>query len=267
MSPRAAILAIALCTSAVLASSSEASARPGARAATPKRPSAQTLTTKKSALAAPAPAPPAPPPAAAPPPPAPILAPALPPPTPADASPAFEPRPQRTIALTINPFALIVGRYGVNAEVLVAPHHGIVASGFVQTFPRAMLEILVPDAEIGRGPSSRVGAELGYRFYTGRDGPTGFFAGPSFLAMPIAYPRVTESLQAEVVSFHAYGAAFDLGAQIVTGAGFTFGGGIGVMALAYRAPASMAPPPGVTVPSYPEPHVLPRLLLQAGWAF
>jgi hypothetical protein len=127
--------------------------------------------------------------------------------------------------------------------------------------------VLLPQAELGEGPTTRVGGEIGYRFYTGRDAPTGFFVGPSFLAMPFAYPRVTEDAKAEVVSFHAYGAALDLGAQIVTGSGFTFGGGVGVMALAYTPPASAAPPAGVEVPSYPEPHVLPRLLLQAGWAF
>lgn len=85
--------------------------------------------------------------------------------------------------------------------------------------------------------------------------------------MPIAYPRVTENLRAEVVSFNAYGAALDLGVQAIIGPGFTIGGGIGVMALAYTPPASVAPPSGIQVPPYPEPHVLPRLLMMAGWAF
>jgi len=173
----------------------------------------------------------------------------------------------RRVALTVSPFALLIGRYGGSVEILVAPHHAVVASGYVQTFPTAMLRILLPSAELGEGPAARPGAELGYRFYTTSDSASGVFVGPSLLAMPIAYPRVTESLRAEVVSFHALGAALDLGAQIVTGGGFVFGGGVGVMALAYTPPASIAAPAGVAVPSYPEPHVLPRLLLSAGWAF
>jgi hypothetical protein len=55
--------------------------------------------------------------------------------------------------------------------------------------------------------------------------------------------------------------------QAVVGPGFTIGGGIGVMALAYSRPASATPPAGIELPSYPEPHVFPRLLIAAGWAF
>lgn len=83
--------------------------------------------------------------------------------------------------------------------------------------------------------------------------------------MPIAYPRVTDPLRAEVVSFNAYGGALDVGVQAVIGPGLTIGGS-GVMALAYTPPASITAPAGLEVPSYPEPHMLPRLLMMAGWA-
>jgi hypothetical protein len=85
--------------------------------------------------------------------------------------------------------------------------------------------------------------------------------------MPIVYPRVSEQLRAELVPLDAYGAALDVGAQAILGSGFTIGGGVGVMALAYTPPASVTPPPGALAPTFAEPHVLPRLLLAAGWSF
>lgn len=222
------------------------------------------------AVATPAPAPPPPPPPVviAPPPPAPPPAPV------ADASaPNETPLPppegavQKRVAITLNPMPMVVGRFGGNVEVLAAPHHAIVGSLFVQSYPTGILEMLMPSVKLGQGPKPLVGGEVGYRYYTGRTTPSGFFVGPSFVAMPFAYPRVNDNLDAELVAFHAYGAAIDFGAQLVTSGGFTFGGGLGVMAIAYTPPASVAPPPGVEVPSYPEPHVLPRLLVAAGWAF
>lgn len=174
--------------------------------------------------------------------------------------------PQR-FAITLNPLALIVGRYGANGEVLFARHHAVVASGYLQTFSTTMLRALMPSVELAQVPQSRLGGELGYRFYSGDAGPTGLFVGPSAVAVPIAYPRVTEELRAEVVSFMAYGAALDVGVQAIIGPGFTLGGGVGVMALAWQPPASAQAPAGVTAPSYPTPHVLPRLLVMAGWAF
>ena len=169
--------------------------------------------------------------------------------------------------LTLNPFALVIGRYGANAEFVVAPHHALTASGFVQTFPKGLLRIAAPDFADGDAPPSRFGGELGYRLYSGSDGPNGIFIGPSVVSMPLVAPRLTDDFRPELVSFNAYGAAIDVGAQAVVGPGFTIGGGVGVMALAYSSPASATPPPGVSLPSYPEPHVLPRLLVMAGWAF
>lgn len=131
-----------------------------------------------------------------------------------------------------------------------------------------MLRVVAPKAiDVSKGADTHVGGELGYRFYTGSEGAHGFFAGVAGVAMPLAYPRVTQDLRTDVASFLAYGGAFDLGVQAITDSGFTVGGGIGVMYLAYTPPASPTPPAGITVPSYPEPHVLPRLLFAAGWSF
>ena len=81
--------------------------------------------------------------------------------------------------------------------------------------------------------------------------------------MPLAYPRIARDLQsADLVRFNAIGAAFDIGVQTVTSSGFTIGGGVGVMYLAYDAAEDFR-----RIPIGIEPHVLPRLLLAAGWSF
>lgn len=171
------------------------------------------------------------------------------------------------VALTLNPIPFVVGRFGANLEVMLASHHALLASGFVQTYPSAVMHLLVPQADMANLPSPLFGGEVGYRLYSGREGPEGVFVGPSLVMMPFAYPHVGSDLRAEMVAFETYGAALDVGAQAVVGSGLTIGGGIGVQYLAYSPPASIAPPPGASVPSYPEPHVLPRVLLAAGWAF
>jgi hypothetical protein len=168
----------------------------------------------------------------------------------------------------LNPLPLVAGRYGLNVELVPLQHHAIIASGWLQTFTPAMLRVVMPSQiDVSRGADSRFGGELGYRLYSGTEGAHGLFAGISGVAMPIMYPRVTQELRSEVVSFNAYGGAIDIGAQAITSSGFTIGGGVGVMALSYTPPASVKPPPGVQVPTLPEPHVLPRLLLAAGWSF
>ncbi len=176
--------------------------------------------------------------------------------------------PIKRVTLTLNPLPMIAGRYGANVELVPLPHHALIASAYVQTFPTWTLRMVMPsNVDLADGPKPMVGGELGYRFYSGTNGASGLFVGPSAVVMPIAYPRVRDDLKAEVVSLHAYGAALDVGAQIVTSSGFTFGGGVGVMGLAYSPPESVKPPAGVEAPKFVEPHVFPRLLLAAGYSF
>lgn len=185
--------------------------------------------------------------------------------SPALAAERPQPKPdgvQRSFTLSVNPLPIVAGRYGANAEYVAAPHHAIVASAFYQTFPRGMIEMLVPNgAELANAPSSKPGGELGYRLYTSGASASGLFVGPSFVLMPIAYPRVREDLKVAVDALHAYGVALDMGAQMVTSSGFTVGGGLGAMVVAYTPPKSYG---GV---AFAEPHVLPRLLFMAGWSF
>ena len=174
----------------------------------------------------------------------------------------------RRVTVSLNPVPMALGRFGANAELLVAPHHALVLSGYLQSFPSWLVRRFAPsNVDVGAGPASRPGGEIGYRFYTGGKEATGLFIGTSALAMPLAYPRITPNLRGDVVSFEGYGGALDIGFQMITDAGFTIGGGLGVMYVAYTPPASVTPPAGISVPSLAEPHVLPRLLFAAGWAF
>ena len=174
----------------------------------------------------------------------------------------------KRITVTLNPLPMIAGRFGANVELVPVRHHAVVASAHLQTFPTWTMRLVMPtNVDLAESPKPMLGGELGYRFYTGENGASGLFIGPSAVVMPIAYPRVRNDLKMEVQSLHAFGAALDVGAQIVTSSGFTFGGGLGVMGLAYSPPESVKPPAGVEAPKFVEPHVFPRLLLAAGWSF
>jgi hypothetical protein len=117
--------------------------------------------------------------------------------------------------------------------------------------------------EINRSQGASLGGELGYRLYSGARGADGLFVGASFVSMPLAYPRLANDLaSADLVRFSALGAALDIGGQLVTSSGFTIGGGVGVMYLDYRVPTDIR-----KIDIDFEPHILPRVLLTAGWSF
>lgn len=170
---------------------------------------------------------------------------------------------RRVAAVTVNPLGFAVKRYGVNLEVLPVAHHAVVGSAFLQSIPLGIVRSAAGRDEINESPGASFGGELGYRFYTGARGADGLFVGPSFVTMPLAYPRLANDLtSADLVRFSALGAALDVGVQKVTELGLTIGGGVGVMYLAYELPNDSR-----RIPLTVEPHVLPRLLLTAGWSF
>jgi hypothetical protein len=169
---------------------------------------------------------------------------------------------RRFVAVTINPLGLAVERYGANVEVSPFPHHVLIGSLYSQGIPMWLVRSVSGRDEVHAAGAS-LGGELGYRLYSGRSGADGLFVGPSFVSMPLAYPRLANDLaSADLVRFNSVGAAFDIGVQKVTSSGFTIGGGVGVMYLSYDLPSDNR-----RLPLTIEPHVLPRLLLAAGWSF
>jgi hypothetical protein len=167
------------------------------------------------------------------------------------------------ITVTVNPLGLAIQRYGANVEVSPLPHHVFTGSLYAQSIPLGLVKALSGREQINEAGGSSLGGELGYRLYTGSIGADGLFVGGSFVSMPLAYPRLDANLRsADLVRFNAPGAALDVGVQKVTESGFTIGGGVGVTYLSYTMPVdSRRLPLGI------EPHVLPRLLLAAGWSF
>jgi hypothetical protein len=169
---------------------------------------------------------------------------------------------RRPVALTLNPLGFVIQRYGGNLEYSFAPHHVIAGTGYVQTVPVEMVRPFARGVEIrDRATAPSFGGELGYRLYSGRRGADGLFIGGSFVAMPVAYPRLGRDRAVELERIYGVGGAVDIGAQTVTSWGLTIGGGLGASFLAYGMPNDPSRLP------FAMPNVLPRLLLQTGYSF
>lgn len=176
---------------------------------------------------------------------------------------------RRPVALTINPLGFVIQRYGGNVEWSFARHNALVLSGYVQSVPVEMVRPFTPrDVEIkDKSAAPGFGGEVGYRLYSGSRGADGLFIGGSFVAMPVAYPRLggiapgQQQAVVELERIYGVGGAVDIGAQTVTSWGLTIGGGLGASFLAYNYPNDPSRLP------YSLPNVLPRLLLQTGYSF
>ena len=150
-------------------------------------------------------------------------------PAPAGAAPAAAPAPKeeadehKSFLIVLNPLAIGIGRYSIQAEYLPATHHAITLNPFFASVP---VTATVNGKEVDLGSLTGFGAELGYRYYTGTKGPNGFFIGPSLLFG--AYSTDGGGTNAQSKSFTGIGGALDLGGQAVIGPGFTIGGGFGM---------------------------------------
>lgn len=169
------------------------------------------------------------------------------------APPQKQEEPFHPLALTLNPLSLLLGRYGLNVEYVFVPHHGVILNPYGW----------FSSAEAGSVKSSytNYGAELGYHFYSGTNGASGFFVGPSALYMTATATTEAGGAKAEV-NFSAYGLAVDLGGQAVTKAGFTIGAGVGVMYLKTSTTSNLASGTFLKWDG-----VLPRFLFTIGWSF
>jgi hypothetical protein len=162
----------------------------------------------------------APPPAAAPPPPP-------PPPPGAVLVPVQEEPELKQYVIEVNPLATIIGRWSIQGEYLPAVHHAITLNPF---YTHAGVAASANGTGVDLGSLSGFGGELGYRFYTGRKGPNGFFVGPSFLfASYSASGGVNlDGSTGGSSSFTSVGGAIDIGGQGVIGPGVVVGGGFGL---------------------------------------
>jgi hypothetical protein len=184
----------------------------------------------------------------------------------APAAPAAAEKPQKVdddadmkrFAIAANPLGIAIGRYSIQGEYLLARHHAVTLNPF---FAYAPVEINGVDG----GSLTGFGGELGYRFYSGK-GPTGFFAGPSFIFASYSQSAPSNVPNASSDSFTAVGGAVDIGGQAVVGPGIVLGGGFG---LQYTANSKDIATENLNLASavIAGGGVRPRFLLTLGYAF
>jgi hypothetical protein len=171
--------------------------------------------------------------------------------------------PRRILALELNPLAgFALHRWGGNIIVAPLEHHAIILNPFhtyARTYPINLYDdngntILLPAQSFNGW-----GAELGYRYYTGRGGLRGLFLGPSLFADWMT----VEAQDGSKTKYVYYGLAADVGYQalITDSISISFGGG-----LQYGRPSKDIPRQGFQAKYYANPIVLPRLLISLGWA-
>ena len=140
-----------------------------------------------------------------------------------------------TLALELNPLGVAIGRFSGNLEFLIATHHAAVLS------PHYYYAYPGQDDQLTGG-----GVELGYRYYTGKYGPHGWFFGASFLYGQYTYVHTSANLvQGTCVAFvaradcpdnttyDAYGGALDVGYQLLLRQHLVVGAGLGVQYVAF----------------------------------
>jgi hypothetical protein len=126
----------------------------------------------------------------------------------------------KSVAVQGNPLGLAIGRYSADLEYLPVPHHAL------HLTPIGYFALPGVADELTGG-----GAELGYRWYAGLNGPHGFFAGASLIALSLTYVHGALAgvpLDApEDTSFVQLGGALDAGYQVIILGNFAAGAGLG----------------------------------------
>jgi hypothetical protein len=118
----------------------------------------------------------------------------------------------------------------------------------------------VPSAQLPEQTFRSYGGEIGYRYYLGKGGPRGFFAGPSLIVASVT-ASAEDSSQ---TSFWDLGFAVDVGyeALIADRVALTLGGGA-----QYVTTTKSIPDQQLFAAVYANSAVRPRLLVSIGYAF
>ena len=179
----------------------------------------------------------------------------------------------RRLVVAVAPLAPVGGRWGGSVEWLAAPHHALAGSlAWVDVEPaccRARPGGWSPGPNASRIHGAAV--ELGYRYYSARDRPAGFFLAPSLVLF-----RGGGRIEAEPVgAIGQVGLAVDAGAQVILFERVVLGAGLGLQAVhsdreietgfetSDATPVLFPPPPD----RYLRSHVAPRLTASLGVAF
>jgi hypothetical protein len=182
--------------------------------------------------------------------------------------------PHRTFTVEWNPLTLFIDKWSFNVNIVPGNHHGIILSPFYvnnTTLPWATgIDANGNPLTLSSGQAYTLnvlpqrfegfGGEIGYRYYTGREGPRGFFAGPSVLLAPFT----ATAPNGNKTSFFDLGFAVDVGfeALIADTVAVSLGGG-----LQYTIPSKSLPPQQDPATIYANQKLYPRMLLSLGYAF
>lgn len=182
------------------------------------------------------------------------------------------PQPHRTLTIEWNPIALVISRFTASIVVVPGDHHALVISPYytwVTTVPYAT-QIDSQGNSLGSDNQPVTlnvlsqsfhgyGAELGYRYYPGKGGPRGVFAGPSFIISSIT----GKAGNGAETPFLDLGGAIDIGyeALVANTVAITLGGG-----LQYTFPSKSIPTQQWPASIYANDGVRPRVLVSIGYA-
>jgi hypothetical protein len=171
---------------------------------------------------------------------------------------------RRYFSIELNPLPLItLSKLSFNLSLAVTEHHTVTLSPFyswAQTEPIAVLDAQGnPIERLPHQSFQGFGAELGYRYFFGRGGLRGFFAGPSLILGHF----VAGAENGDQVPFWDVGFAADAGWQTLIADHLlvSLGAGVQVLLQDRTIPAQSFP-----ARVYANSGVLPRLLLSVGWA-
>lgn len=170
---------------------------------------------------------------------------------------------RKVAAIEVTPLGLFLGHYGAQLDVVPAPHHGIVLSGYYAH--AESVDALFPDYTKG-GPTNVYdggGGELGYRYYFGALGPHGLYIGPSLLLGAMSADLATTTTARTHYAWHHVGGAIDVGYQSIVGP-VLFGLGAGVQ---YVHVDRDIPSMGDLTDIMTRSAVRPRVAVTFGYAF
>lgn len=186
-----------------------------------------------------------------------------------DVAIASAPPPRRTIALEWNPLPLVtIGKLSANVVFVPTAHHALVISPFyasvstapIYVFDETSIATGNASAQLPRQKFQGFGAELGYRYYFGEEGPRGLYVGPSLV---LASFTATAS-DGSQTPFFDVGLAADVGYEVLLldSVALSLGGG-----LQYVTPTKSIPDQQYPAQLYANRLLRPRVLLSLGWVF
>jgi len=174
-----------------------------------------------------------------------------------------EPPPQRRLfSVAFNPLGLMVDRLSLDVIFVPVEHHALVVSPFRVSTRTEPIWIYDDHGVATRLPLQTfigAGAEFGYRYYDGREGPRGFFLGPS-----VILGRFTATAEnGSQTQYLLFGLAADAGYQMIIEDRFSLSLGGG---LQFARPDKSIPPQQTPARFFANSGVFPRLLLSFGVA-